>query len=78
VDRSGETTLAFTHHAMAEMLGVQRPTITLTARMMQTAGLIDYRRGTVTVLERAGLQTLVCECYGIIKRAYDQALLPNP
>jgi CRP-like cAMP-binding protein len=78
VARSGQTTLPFTHHAMAEMLGVQRPTVTLAARMMQTAGLIDYRRGTVTVVDKAGLLSLVCECYGIIQRAYDQALLPAP
>lgn len=73
-DRSGQTTLPFTHHAVAELLGVQRPTVTLTARLMQSAGLIDYRRGEVAVVDRAGLTDVACECYGIIRRAYDNAL----
>jgi CRP-like cAMP-binding protein len=73
-DRSGKTMLSFTHHAVAEMLGVQRPTVTLAARMMQSAGLIDYRRGTVTLVDRAGLMDVACECYRIIRRAYDNAL----
>lgn len=73
-DRSGELTLPFTHHALAGMLGVQRPTVTLAARMMQSAGLIDYRRGEVSVLDRTGLMDVACECYGIIHRAYDNAL----
>lgn len=73
-DRSGQTTLPFTQHALAGMLGVQRPTVTLAARMMQSAGLIDYRRGEVAVVDRAGLTEIACECYGIIRRAYDNAL----
>ena len=73
-DRSGQTSLPFTHHAVAEMLGVQRPTVTLSARMMQSAGLIDYRRGTLTIVDRSGLTDVACECYGIIRRAYDNAL----
>jgi CRP-like cAMP-binding protein len=73
-DRSGQTTLAFTHGAVAEMLGVQRPTVTLTARMLHTAGLIDYRRGALTIIDRHGLQEITCECYGLIRRAYDNAL----
>lgn len=77
-DRSGQTTLAFTQHAAAEMLGVQRPTVTLSARMMQSAGLIDYRRGVVTVVDRPGLMDLVCECYGIIRDKYDDALKMGP
>jgi CRP-like cAMP-binding protein len=77
VERSGQTNLPFTHNTMAEMLGVQRPTVTLAARAMQTAGLIDYHRGTVTVVDKDGLMGLVCECYGIIRRAYDQVLLPS-
>ncbi len=76
VERSGQTTLPFTHHTMAEMLGVQRPTVTLAARMMRTAGFIDYHRGSVTVVDKSGLLSLACECHGIIRRAYDQALQP--
>jgi CRP-like cAMP-binding protein len=73
-DRSGQTTLPFTHHALAGNLGVQRPTVTLAARMMQSAGLIDYRRGELAIVDRAGLTDVACECYGIIRRCYDNAL----
>jgi CRP-like cAMP-binding protein len=73
-DRSGQTSLRFTHHVIAEMLGVQRPTVTLAARMMQSAKLIDTRRGTFTITDRHGLTDIACECYGIIRRAYDAAL----
>lgn len=73
-DRSGRDSLPVTQHALAEMLGVQRPTVTITARIMQTAALIDYRRGVVSITDRAGLLSLACECYRIINSAYDQAL----
>jgi len=73
-DRSGRTSLPFTHHAVAAMLGVQRPTVTLAARLLQTANLIVYRRGTLDILDRAGLMEIACECYGIIRSAYDAAL----
>jgi CRP-like cAMP-binding protein len=73
-DRSGESTLPFTHHAVAEMLGVQRPTVTLAARMLQTAGLVRWKRGTFTIVDRSGLAAAACECYKIIRDAYDTAL----
>ena len=72
-DRSGQPTLPVTHRALAEMLAVQRSTITLTARMMDTAGLIRRERGSITILDRGGLEEVTCECYGIIKRVYDEA-----
>ena len=73
-DRSGHRSLPFTHHAIAEMLAVQRPTVTLVAGTMQSAGLIDCRRGAITVVDRVGLKCLCCECYDIIRLAYDHAL----
>lgn len=73
-DRSGQDSLPFTQHAVAEMLAVQRPTVTLVARMMQNAGLIEVQRGMMRIVDRPGLTGLCCECYGIIRRAYDQAL----
>jgi len=73
-DRSGQTSLHFTHHAVAELLGVQRPTVTLAARMMQSAGLIEYRRGTLAIVDRPGLTDVACECYRIIRQTYDAAL----
>ncbi|NJO34045.1 MAG: winged helix-turn-helix domain-containing protein [Rhodospirillales bacterium] len=73
-DRSGLSTLPFTQNVIAEMLGVQRPTVTIAARMMQSAGLVDIRRGSFTVLDRSGLMDVACECYEIIRRSYDTAL----
>jgi CRP-like cAMP-binding protein len=73
-DRSGQDALPFTHHAIAEMLAVQRPTITLVVRMMQSAGLIESRRGLTTIVDRAALSSFCCQCYRIIRRAYDQVL----
>jgi len=72
-DRSGQPTLPVTHRALAEMLAVQRSTITLTARMMNEAGLIRHERGSITILDRGSLEEVTCECYGIIKRVYDEA-----
>ena len=74
MDRSDQSCLRVTHNALAEMLGVQRPTVTLTARIMQTAKLIDYRRGVMMITDRPGLLSRACECYRIINSVYDQAL----
>jgi CRP-like cAMP-binding protein len=73
-DRSGLQQLPFTQHAIAGMLGVQRPTVTLAARMMQSSGLIEARRGTLAIKDRTGLEEIACECYRIIRQAYDTAL----
>ena len=42
--------------------------------MLQAAGLIDYRRGHISILDRAGLEARVCECYAVVKREYDRLL----
>ena len=69
----GKPTLPITHRALADMLAVQRTTITLVLRMMSSAGLIRHERGSIAILDRSGLEELTCECYGIIKRVYDEA-----
>ena len=69
-DRSGERTLPFTHHHIAEMLGrSQAEPVTLAARLMQSAGLIEYRRGMVDPLWTvpASIIEVACECYGVIR-----------
>jgi CRP-like cAMP-binding protein len=73
-DRAGTDTLALTHEFLAEMLGVQRPTVSLIARNLQDAGLIRYRRGVVEIVDRAGLEATSCECYRIIRANYDRLL----
>jgi CRP-like cAMP-binding protein len=75
-DRSEQDTLPLTHEFLAEMLGVQRSTVSVVTRTLQTAGLIQQRRGSITVTDRAGLEEAVCECYGRICRTY-QRLLPG-
>lgn len=70
--------LDITHGMIARMLGVRREAITEAAGKLQAAGLIQYRRGHVTVTDRPGLEGRVCECYGAVKSESDRLfhLLP--
>jgi CRP-like cAMP-binding protein len=76
-DRIDSSTVALTQEFLADMLGVQRTTVTVVARALQAGGLIRYRRGVVDILDRAGLESIACECYGSVRRNY-QRLLPDP
>jgi CRP-like cAMP-binding protein len=62
------TELVITQELIANMLGVRREGITEAAGRLQTAGIIRYRRGHIAVLQRAGLEQRVCECYGVVKK----------
>jgi CRP-like cAMP-binding protein len=75
-DRVGQDALPLTHEFLAEMLGVQRSTVSVVTRSLRTAGLIRQNRGGITVTDRAGLEGAACECYGRIRRVYDR-LLPG-
>jgi CRP-like cAMP-binding protein len=75
-DRISSDTLALTQEFLADMLGVQRTTVTAVARSLQSKGVIRYRRGVVDIIDRGALQGLACECYGVIRRNY-QRLLPD-
>jgi CRP-like cAMP-binding protein len=66
-DRSDEDALPITHSLLAEMLGVQRPTITNAARELERAGLIERGRREVTILDRQGLIEESCECYQLVR-----------
>jgi len=66
-DRGDEDALSITQNLLAEMLGVQRPTITNAARELERAGLIECGRGQVTILNRKGLTKASCECYQLVR-----------
>jgi CRP-like cAMP-binding protein len=71
-DRMGGSYLPLTQEFLAEMLGVRRETVNLSARLLQNAGLIDYHRGEIEILDRAGLESTCCECYGVIRRELER------
>lgn len=71
-DRAHSTELKTTHEFIATMLGTRRAGVTEAACKLRESGLIDYRRGHVTVLDRAGLEATSCECYPIVKREFDR------
>jgi CRP-like cAMP-binding protein len=75
-DRVEQDTLPLTHEVLAEMLGTQRPSVSIVLRTLQTAGLISQRRGGIVITDRAGLEEAACECYGKIHRSYER-LLPH-
>ena len=59
-----------TQEFLAEMLGVRRPSVSVAAGILQRAGFIRYSRGRVQIIDRAGLESAACECYGVIAREY--------
>ena len=73
-DRAESDELPFTQEFLAHMLGVRRAGVNVTARTLQEAGLIHYNRGHIIVLNREGLESAACECYGIVKEEYDRFL----
>lgn len=73
-DRISSDTVALTQEFLADMLGVQRTTVTAVARSLQEKGAIRYRRGVVDIVDRGALQALTCECYGVIRGNYSRLL----
>ena len=73
-DRLDTDELVMTQELIANMLGVRREGVTVAARQLQDQGLISYMRGHIRILNRAGLESTVCECYGVVKDEYDRLL----
>ena len=68
--------IPLTQEVISQMLGVARTGVTMTAGILQQAGLIRYRRGKITILDRETLAAASCECYRIIRQEFDRFLKP--
>jgi CRP-like cAMP-binding protein len=75
-DRTDKDEIPLTHETLAEMLGVQRSTVSSVTSVLQRMGLISQGRGTIKVTDRAGLQETTCECYHTICESFEK-LLPG-
>lgn len=69
-DRAESDDLPLTQEVLSQMLGVRRPSVTVAAGSLQDAGLISFRRGRITVLDRRGLEGASCECYEAVQRQF--------
>jgi CRP-like cAMP-binding protein len=76
LDRLSSNQLVMTQELIANMLGVRREGVTEAAGKLQKRGVIDYRRGHITVLDRPRLEQLSCECYAVVKKETDR-LVPH-
>ncbi len=74
LDRLPSNELTMTQDLIANMLGVRREGVTEAAGKLQTAGLITYNRGRITVIDRPGLEARACECYQVVKTEFDRLL----
>jgi CRP-like cAMP-binding protein len=73
-DRVGSAEFLITHEFLAALLGVTRTSVTLSCRTLQRAGLVEYRRGRMRILDRDALEDVSCECYTVIRDAYHDFL----
>jgi CRP-like cAMP-binding protein len=73
-DRAGTDEFPMTHEFLAQMLGVRRATVTVTAGILQKAGFVQFSRGRVAIVDREGLENAACECYGVTREVYDRLL----
>lgn len=76
LDRLGSTELTMTQKLIANMLGVRREGVAESAGKLQKRGLIEYSRGRIVMLDRAGVEKCSCECYQVVKKEYER-LLPR-
>lgn len=78
IERVTDDRVSATHQQIAYLLGVRREGVTHEARKLQLAGLICYQRGSLKVLDRMGLEQLVCECFGVVQQEYERLLHDQP
>jgi CRP-like cAMP-binding protein len=75
-DRAEGSQLTYTHEFLGQILAANRTSVTLAAQSLQNRGLIRYRRGTMQVRDRAGMEAASCECYAVVKERFDAFLEP--
>jgi CRP-like cAMP-binding protein len=73
-DRTQSDELPLTHEFLAQMLGVQRSSLSEVLRPLQEEGLLRYGRGRMVILDRGGLEAAACECYRAVKEEFDRLL----
>jgi CRP-like cAMP-binding protein len=73
-DRVGSDHVPLTQEFLSQMLGVRRASVNAVAGLLQKSGLIRYSRGTITILDRKGLEAASCECYQVIRKEYERLL----
>lgn len=78
LDRAPTGDLVMTQELVSHTLGVRRESITEAAKRLQQAGVISYRRGHISVLDRAGLEQRACECYGVVRREQGWLMRAQP
>jgi CRP-like cAMP-binding protein len=76
-DRCESDEIPLTQEFLAEMLGVQRTSVTPIARNLQTAGLIKYRRGRIEIIDREGIEKRSCECYEMVRLKNEETFLTS-
>jgi CRP-like cAMP-binding protein len=76
-DRTQSDLLPLTHEFISIMLGVRRAGVSEAANKLKGDGLIDYQRGLIRVLDRSGLEAATCECYGVVRKAFDRFIVTN-
>lgn len=72
LDRGTTDKVTLTHDVLANLMGVSRDGVTMAMRELQRSGIVHYRRGHITVVNRAALEARCCECYGVVKRESDR------
>jgi CRP-like cAMP-binding protein len=73
-NRVGANEFAITHDFLTQMLGSRRSTVTVSVEHVRVSGLIRYRPGEVTIIERDGLEAVTCECYRVVRTALDRVI----
>ena len=74
LDRLDSNEINMTQELIANMLGVRREGVNSAAGKLQASGIIQYRHGVITILERRRLEQRVCECYAVVKKEFDRLL----